>query len=108
MGGSNSSTYFGSEESVFDSFFSCEKINIISNIASPKSSVLKSIKVGDFLQYELHENEILIAKYKDEILGSIVNAKIQEIINCIKSGTQISIQVTEIYTGICRVLLKTK
>ena len=99
MGGSFGGTFIESTSTSFN----CKNIHIITSVASPDPVILKKIRVGFFLTPELIDEEILVVKYKGDVLGGIVLGQIQSLIKCIKKGTKIKVEVLSITGGDCTI-----
>lgn len=103
MGQPTGNIFFHQRE---ESNYNCSNIDFRTIVSSPDANVLKKIKQNDTLEYDV-SNGILVVKFKDEVLGSLIFPRIQELVNCILNGTEVDITVVKIENGACTVQVVT-
>jgi hypothetical protein len=88
----------------------CKDISIKTNVTSPDPSVLKTVKVGDYLDIELQSpTGPLIAKTSlRKILGSIFTTNPKLLIDCISKGYSYHGRILIIDGADCQILITSK
>jgi hypothetical protein len=76
---------------------------------SPQAPVLKRLRVGDTLEVEvLNKGQSLVAKYKNEVAGSLTPQALLDLLECIEKGRVYIAHVVELSGGFCEVEIRPK
>ncbi len=88
----------------------CNDVSIKTNITSPNPAILKTLKVGDYLDIELlSATGPLVAKtIKGKILGSVFVTNPKLLIDCISKGYSYHAKILKIDGGDCQILITSK
>lgn len=84
---------------------SCEKLTILTRLASPVPNVIATLVVGDILNIRLSSvlGPVEAVTNQNQIAGAILTAKLAQLINCIASGTTYVAKVLIVNGGECQV-----
>jgi hypothetical protein len=85
----------------------CESLRIKTQLSSPISSVLSTLKVGDVLAISLATTvgPIQARTSSGVLAGSILSKEAQSLINCINQGHQYKAEIKALSGGSCEILI---
>ena len=88
----------------------CKDISIKTNVISPDPSVLRTVKVGDFLNIELQSatGPLIAVTIKLEILGSIFTTNPRVLIDCIIDGYKYQGRILKLDGADCQIIITSK
>ena len=74
----------------------CSNITAITHILSPNTSLLSAIHENDLLEIMIQNNIVVVANELNEIVGSIMTANIERLIECMEEGHRYKAKVLKI------------
>ncbi len=85
----------------------CTTISIRTHVTSPNPAVLATISVGDILDISITppSGPLVAATNTGAILGTVLTARLVDLVNCIKAGHSYQAEVTRITGADCEILI---
>ena len=102
MSGGGGGGYYPSDESL-----DCVRVSILTQLASPVTVVINTLKVGDELLVKLSPpaGPVEVVTTAGKVAGALLPPAIAELINCMLKGFKYKATIREIKGGNCQVLI---